>query len=174
PCFTPDSRWLLTVTDARGQPGSLWEWQVRDAETGKVVTQLKDLGTLTVSPDGRRVCSNNGRGQARLWDPATGQPGSPVLTYGDPKQRYNFLTSFSADSRRLAILYGRSKPGGVVDNATQRWDAVTGQPLGPPQQLPAGLGSQVLSFDMRHVLVAAKDGTPRPIDAGTGPPIGEP
>src|SRR5262245_43276484 len=143
-----------------------------DGEDGRAVAP-EGRENPESQPRRRRVCSNNG-GEARLWDPATGQPVSPVMTYGDPKQWYIDSTSFSADSRRLAILYVRSKPGRVFEYATQRWDAVTGQPLGPPQQLPAGVGFHVLSFDMRHMVVLAEDGTARLFDAVTGQRIGEP
>src|SRR5262245_32640829 len=109
PFFSPDSRWLLTFSSRRKQPdgSSLGgECQVWDAVKGKLVAPLRlerGVGHAFFSPDGCRVCTFNiSSDQARLWDPATGQPVSPVMTYGTPKPWTIRAQSFSRDSRRLA------------------------------------------------------------------------
>ncbi len=71
----------------------------------------------------------------------------------------------SADGRRVATASG---------DIVQVWDAITGQPIGPPLQHPARVHAVAFSPDGRLLLTGCDDHSARLWQTATGRPVGRP
>src|SRR5207248_1097176 len=145
-----------------------------DAATGRPLSPLlRTRDTILVarlSPDGRRVATGSGvngggdfvdlkgRGEARVWDVATGR------AIGLPMRHRSAVAdlAFSPDGQRVRT---------ASDDGTARvWDATTGEPLTPVIRQDGELLAASFSPDGRLVATAGSDGEARVWDASTGEP----
>jgi WD40 repeat protein len=159
--FGPDGKIVVT---ASGNKAEVW-----NATTGKLIVPplLLDceIWDLAVSPDGRIVVTGSGprsggkRGDARLWDLATGQHLGILLPHSEPVIK----VAFSPDGKTIMTASGRT---------AQLWDAVTGRRLVPSFQHKAPILSIAFSPDNRFVLTGSLDKTARLWDAKSGKLLG--
>jgi WD40 repeat protein/serine/threonine protein kinase len=143
--FSPDGRTIITV---EGSTARLW-----DAATGKPLGEpLRHEGPVRAqafSPDSKMVLTGSGyssedkahpRGEARLWDAATGKPLGAPLPHKEevrgvlftPDGR-TFFTSFTTSFRNINTSH------------RQQWQTDGLQPLGPPLEgslLPTVISSR--------------------------------
>jgi serine/threonine protein kinase/WD40 repeat protein/tetratricopeptide (TPR) repeat protein len=119
------------------------------------------------SPDGQRVLltyapanqvDEQSRGEARLWEVATGRPLTPPMMLSAPVHKF----AFSADGQRLLMVEGRK--------AARVWDTATGRPLTPPLRHEGQAIRAALSPNGEHLLTAARNEA-RIWDASSGRPI---
>ncbi len=111
---------------------------------------------LTYSP--ANPVDARSRGEARLWDAASGRPLTPPMMLAAPATKL----ALSADGRRLLIVEG--------ENAARVWDAATGRPLTPLLRHEDQAIRAALSPDGQCLLIAARNEA-RIWDASSGRPI---
>ena len=96
-----------------------WEWHHLSSQLdgSSLVLPVPEINylNLRLSPDARQLAVGNFRGEVRLFDVATGQPG-PILTGHAGKVG---SIEYSPDGRRLA--------SGAADGTIRIWDAATGR-----------------------------------------------
>lgn len=97
------------------------------------------------SPDGSRLLLGSIEGQARIWNPETGEA---VVDFG-PQPTTISLAQFSPDGRRIV--------SGSRLSAIRLWDGVTGQPLSPLFRQPGMWGQGVFTSDSRRVATFTAD-----------------
>jgi WD40 repeat protein len=103
-----------------------WQRQIRPLKLMLAHPEGLWLERAVWSPDGRRILAgykrqDESRGEARIWDAATGQPG-PVLPHESPVM----AVAFSPDGKTVLT--------GCLDGTVRRADAATGRLLGPPEK----------------------------------------
>jgi WD40 repeat protein/serine/threonine protein kinase len=161
--FSPDGKWLLTVSRTV---------DIRDAATGVVVRHFPGDGVAAFSPDGRWLASSNRGGTVgrdktvRLWDIATGQLIRSFPSHTDGISRLEF----SHDGKRLAASgYGK----GVVTV----WDTTTAEahsiknPPDPARPRPPDEGAvnkAAFSSNGTQLALACRDSTAKICSATTG------
>jgi WD40 repeat protein/serine/threonine protein kinase len=174
--FSRDSRRLLTVgQDEKSRAVEIRAWDVLTGQpVGTPIKHRRPFGHETFSPDGRwelttstEVLRTNGavkrKGEAQIWDLATGQPiGAPMIHAG-----LVTVAAFSPDGRWVLTASG--------DNTARVWEAQTGKPRSPPlahDQRPDSnltfVSHASFSPDGRWVLTAGDDRTARLWDAASG------
>jgi WD40 repeat protein/serine/threonine protein kinase len=134
--FSPDGQLVLTGSqvddEAKKKSGGdarLWRAST-GAAVGEPWPQPGPLKSVVFSPDGRRALTcglevdesgdtSSPRGEARLWDVATGRTIGPALKQSQPI----WAAAFSPDGR---VLLTGSRGGEI-----QYWLTATGSPLGP-------------------------------------------
>jgi WD40 repeat protein len=123
--FSPDGSKLLTVTQT--------EVRIWAVETGRRLAPPlvlpPDGWQAEFSSDGRRILTHNGNGRyvwprARFWDAGTGQPLTPLLTFGEnaPRNapgRVGKRFAASADGSRLIAV----SDGKVLDRSFRSTDS---------------------------------------------------
>jgi WD40 repeat protein/Flp pilus assembly protein TadD len=165
--FSRDGKTL--VTGSLDQAARLWA-----ADTGELRATLKHPGWVEVaifSPDGKTVltgcrAADKRKGEARLWDVATGRPlCEPLVHDGDV-----FCGSFSPDGRLVVTggghLLDQDKDGGEV----RLWEVPSGKPAAPVMRFAKCVQATAFCPDGRVFLAGAIDGVARVLDvaAGTG------
>jgi WD40 repeat protein len=172
--FGSDGRTLLT------SDGTARRWRRPPGQAlGPEVPDIGGDGTprTWASPDGRRLVVGDGKGVYRLVDGMTGRPvgGPSPISAGDPDE-VSLTVAFRPDGRRMVTCRTRTRPrpgagGGpptrlVTDQELRPWDAMTGQPIGPP--IPIKVFGLEVSFtpDGRRVR-ADEIGGIRLLDADT-------
>src|SRR5262249_30499390 len=126
----PDGKTVVTGT----VDGIARLWEVA---TGKLLYELRHESEITVatfSRDGKRLATASNTA-AQVWDPATGQPLTPLLRH----QGHVLAVSFSPDSRLLLT--------GSGDKTTRLWDVATGKRIGPHFQHPERVRCAVFGTD---------------------------
>jgi WD40 repeat protein/serine/threonine protein kinase/tetratricopeptide (TPR) repeat protein len=177
--FSPDGRTLLTT--ARDNKAWLW-----DATTGKLIAALphRNLTSRVLaaafSPDGRAVLTGGGtqgdhrevfpaegRGEARLWDVATGSSLGPPLLHPHSVE----CVAFSPDGRTFLTgngdLSGDYSPHVIDTGVAWLWQAAD-----PPGRLVARHDNGILfadfSRDGKLVATASRDNQVRLSNPATG------
>jgi WD40 repeat protein/serine/threonine protein kinase len=110
----------------------------------RVIAHNSPIFALAVSPDGKTILTGGGnylsnRGDAQLWDLATGKPVGPSLKHE------NFVTTlaFSPDGKKVLTA--------SLDRTARLWDVATGQPIGPPLRPGQYIFSAAFSPDGKWV-----------------------
>jgi len=128
------------------------------------------------SPDGKMIVTGGGpyggKGEARLWDAATGEPlGQPL-----PHEQQVLGVAFSPDGKTVLTGSGdyRSSQGDA-----RLWDAKTGKPLGQALQHQGAVWALAFSPDGKTILTGTVDfqagkGKAQLWDAASGQPRGQP
>jgi WD40 repeat protein/tetratricopeptide (TPR) repeat protein len=158
PAFTRDDRRVVIPSSGKVV--------IRDPVGGKTLHSWEadtPIDCAVFSPSGRLVLTmvwgqEGVRGQARVWDAATGRAVTPPFVHEGGLDH----AAFSPDERRV-VTSGR-------DRTVRQWEVPTGQPLGAPLPCEHGPASVVYSPDGRLVLRTAL-GTIRVWDADTGQPV---
>jgi WD40 repeat protein/serine/threonine protein kinase/tetratricopeptide (TPR) repeat protein len=87
------------------------------------------VGGVVFSPDSQVLLTAHdgldGKGAARLWETATGQPLSPALDHDSPVA--GGALAFSTDGSAFAT--------GCEDGSVHLWDVASARPIGPPHML---------------------------------------
>jgi WD40 repeat protein/Tfp pilus assembly protein PilF len=172
--FSPDGRRLLLGCDNR--TARVW-----DTLTGEPVTAPLEhdgaVDALAFSADGRRILTmatawddkkndwDEDRGEARVWDAATGRLVAR-LAHGSRV----YFGALSADGLR-AITAGNDPETGK--GAARVWDVETGRTLFKLTHEHC-VRDVAYSPDGQHVVTASDDTTARVWDAATGRPVTEP
>jgi hypothetical protein len=115
------------------------------------------------SPDGTKILTADFRGEARLWDTATGAPLSAFVHAADML----FSATFSPDG-----LYFVTRSSAEA----RIWDVKTAAPEGEPIALLGGIGRRYVRFssDGRRVTMESPDGSLRIFDVRTAQAFVEP
>ncbi|KAG8723865.1 hypothetical protein FRC09_001444 [Ceratobasidium sp. 395] len=135
--------------------GGLNLWNVRRVRT---IQTEKEVSSITVSNDGRRIVSCSDDKTIRTWDAQTGAPLFKPL-----EGHAGNITSvaFSPDGRRIV--------SGSLDYTVRIWDAQTGASLLEPLEGHVGsVTSVAFSPDGRRIVSGSWDYTVRIWDAQTG------
>jgi WD40 repeat protein len=153
--FSPDSRWVLTVSRGRVV-------RILEAASGAPLGQLEHPGLVTsaaFSPDGRRIVTTCADHTARLWNTAV------FAQIGQPLQHADAVAAavFSPDNSRIVTACDNGK--------AQVWDAASGQASGQPMAHTGKILAVVFSPDGTKVATASADTTARIWNAGTGEPV---
>jgi WD40 repeat protein len=140
--FTPDGRWLLSVTFGAGGRDRLVAWPL-DGQNGgryRVLHEEPSIGffsaNLAVHPSGEVAAVGSQVGGRVLVVPITGGPAREFISTGQLSPGGdNFLLSFSPDGRFLAAVPW--KAGGSIDV----WNLNTGEAraYGPVGELSSSL-----------------------------------
>jgi WD40 repeat protein len=137
--FSPDGKRLVTGGNRRHKPGLFEGWPVErdgevkvwDATTGTEllafrVTDVGELGSMSLAPDGQRVAVSTISGsRATIWTlpsavPALVDSAKPTVMAGS-RDSSCWSLAFSSDGQRLA--------GGFEDGITRVWEAKTGKEI---------------------------------------------
>jgi WD40 repeat protein len=151
------------------------EARVWDAESSFVaLPHSAYVWSVAFSPEGKQLLTGGGdtgeagRGEAQLWDVATGK------SIGDPMRhkRAIFAVGFSPDGKTLLT---RERPLGYEEKGAEAaglWDVATSKPLGTPIQYPY-LWNATFSPDGRTILTSGGDTRFRLWETPTGKFSGE-
>jgi WD40 repeat protein len=107
------------------------------------------------SPDGRRFATLKGDRGAMIWDIASGEPVTPMLTHEAPV----LMVRWSPDGRRV-ITAGE-------DARARVWDAATGAAIGAPLGHPEGrwVTAALFTPDGKRIITLCTDNNVRVWDA---------
>ena len=145
--------------------------QVWDAQSGDPLTDPmmmdRPMQFVTFSPDDKRlVCAGN-FGKARVWDPATGKPITPMLSHGEVNNAVTgpggiALTAacFSPNNQLVATACG--------DKTVRIWNANSGEALTAPLRHEDHVTACAFDRTGRYLLTSSLDGTTRVWDPATG------
>jgi WD40 repeat protein len=95
-----------------------WDAETREMKGGTIRTKdHSNEHILVFSPDAKRIITDNGEREARIWDVASGNPVGDLL-----RHKYTvYSASFSPDGKSVATWGGQTKP--------RVWDVETGEQL---------------------------------------------
>jgi WD40 repeat protein len=171
--FSPDSRRLLTVSDApsygsvNGTGGTVGYhaihiWNENGMPAVAPIELESDIQDASWAKDGKRVLSVSGE-DVRVWDAERGSLSVPPLTHegedGDPT-----VARFDPEGKRIAVGFG--------DYTAQVWDAQNGQPITEPLAHHKTLSDVRFSPDGTKLLAEVHDlGVARIWDPRTGHPL---
>jgi WD40 repeat protein/serine/threonine protein kinase len=155
--FSPGGKTVLTSS----VDGSAWLW---DAATGRRLAgpfrHPDPVHAVAFRPDGKVFATGSGhsvrgkqhmegRGEARVWDLASGK----VIHAGPRHARDTLAVAFTADGKTLVTA---SK-----DGTARFWNAATGQVLGASIRHRGWVNAVALAPDGRSVLTGSDDQTAR-------------
>lgn len=167
-----DGKWLVT---AAGQTAHLWDLaSAREIRTFRGHT--KDILSLAVSNDGKRLATGGNDSTARLWDMDTGkeiftfrEPSAPgslrhVLraAFREPENEINSV-ALSRDGKWLAT--------GSEDHTARLWDLETGKEIRAFRGHSDRVCTVALSGDGQWLVTGSLDHTARLWDLATGKEI---
>jgi WD40 repeat protein len=162
--FSPDGQ--LVATACEDHNARIW-----DAHTGKLrissLSHGEEVTYVAFSPNGERLVTacgetifraqegfKNCRGEARVWDVATGKAITPPIQH----RLSVFYAAFSPDGRRVVTA--------SHDRTARVWDPQTGKPLTPPLLHGHDVFRAAFSPDGRLLATASFDGLARIWDTG--------
>jgi WD40 repeat protein/serine/threonine protein kinase len=129
-----------------------------DSGRGRLVERfelnIEDVGSITLSPDGRTVVTGGEGGRTQAWDTASWNPiGPEKLVHRDVHH-----VSFSPDGRQIVVLgrRGKSLAFAITDYGPTTFDS------------PEGTTCAAYCPDSRGVLVGSRDGTLSVFNVATG------
>lgn len=135
--FSPDGKTLFVGSSDQ----LVTAWNLKSGKAaGAPLRHAQPVEDLVFSHDGRRIAAVGGRG-VRVWNVADRKPVGREIPRGYP----NFVV-FSPDDKTLLT----DKGGG---HGAQLWDVETGQPIGPPLELPAEALAARFSADGRSAIL---------------------
>ncbi len=157
--FSPDGRSVLTGN--QGKTACVWE--APPLPTVRLLPHEHPVYALAFSPDGKTLLTGSGlaeKGQAQLWDLATGAAREVILSH----PTYVKAVTFSPNGRMLL----------TADRTARLWDSATGQPLQPSFGHRYQIFSLAFSRDGQTLLTGSNDRLAQAWDAGTGRPRFDP
>jgi WD40 repeat protein len=190
--FSPDSRTLLASSHGHEvlvRSNSLGKVQLAAADTGAWIDipleHPEEVFAAAFSSDSRTILTGGGslhefgaapRGDARLWDAATGPPrGRPFVHERRPLWWPPVVVAFSPDGRTILTV---SPSTGIAEGTTtsmvQLWDAATGKLRGEPHWYRGWAIVAAFSPDSKTVLTPSLWPTACLLDVATCLPRGEP
>jgi WD40 repeat protein/tetratricopeptide (TPR) repeat protein len=165
--FLVDSRTLLTLGAEK-----IRRWDVVTSRPIGPDVELAKITPQQLSPDGQYACVRDGT-EVRVLDLTTGRPATPALKH----PAHVSDARFTPDGRALLTFSGATtveshlvyfvRPDGLQQASSYRslgevrlWDALTGEPLAPPQpHLARGQGlltpGPTISADGRRLLLSS-------------------
>jgi WD40 repeat protein/serine/threonine protein kinase len=167
--FSPDGQHLAASSheverregyNLSRREGPLTVW---DVEAGRELFNVEGIGTITFSPDGKRLvgCSSQS-GVAKALDAQTGKEQfSFKVGDGDGFGNPTNTVAFSADGKLLAS--GRRTTKGAGEELIRLWDARTGQELFTIKERAASIDRLLFSPDGKRLASVSKDGISFPI-----------
>jgi len=166
--FSPDGKllaWGSSIVE-NGQitdKGRIILWDMTEhKEVRRLTGQLKQIGGLAFSPDGKYLVSGGGRddGSIRLWEVATGKKVRQTAAHS----HWTVAFTFSPDGKTLA--------SGSTDGTVGVWEVATGKDLRPSTQGHlAAVNGLALSPDGRILASGSWDRTIRLWNPLTGEEI---
>jgi WD40 repeat protein/serine/threonine protein kinase len=128
---------------------NLGAWEKPMSPLREILPHQGLVYTAAPSPDGQTVATGSGvvvsgtlRGEARLWNVATGEPLGPPLRQSAPVRS----VAFSPDGSMLLT--------GSLDATVQLWDPARGAPLGAPLVHPAPIDEVAFTPDGQTLVTA--------------------
>jgi WD40 repeat protein len=118
--------------------------------------EMRSVGNVVWSSDGRRVVTVGSDHTARVWDGFTGKSVSTLLGHRD----WIVRVAFSLDARQVLTA--------SEDDTAKVWDAATGKTVATLSGHTAGLFDAVFDPTGRRALTCSEDRTARLWDARTG------
>jgi WD40 repeat protein/serine/threonine protein kinase/tetratricopeptide (TPR) repeat protein len=162
--FSPDGRTIFTA----GPDNMARLWDLPTGRTARAsLTHLDPVRVVAFSPDGKRMVTGGGsysgryRGEAQLWDPATGQ-----LVGALPHNYMVTAALFSPDSQTVLTA--------SQDGMARLWEAATGKPIGQPFQNLGYTFVVAFSPDSKTFVTGGWDRNVRLWEVKTGKMIGQP
>jgi hypothetical protein len=131
-------------------------WRLCHADLFTLVGHRDAVGTVTFSPDGKRLATGSDDGTVKLWDATTGRE---AATFARHRQNVRHV-QFSPDGRTLTTL---STDGDVLF-----WDLKTGRVTRTLSLGPLGNWSLAFSPDGRRLATGSTDGAVKLWDVATG------
>jgi WD40 repeat protein/tRNA A-37 threonylcarbamoyl transferase component Bud32 len=182
----PEGRAIMVSAGSVGdRSAQLWD-MVTGKPIGGPLSHQARIDVVAFSPDGKRFATGGGkwmphgqgmdeRGEAQLWDAATGRPIGPLLLHRAAID----IVAFSPDGKTLLTGDGGKAYLSQV-REIRFWDAATGRPIGKPIPWPGdccSAGSVAFSRDSRILLTVTGDrgtdgGEAQLWDISTGQPLG--
>jgi WD40 repeat protein/serine/threonine protein kinase len=165
--FSPDGKWLASASGRWRDAGKVQVWDATTwAPVLAVPAYVSWLGSLALSPDGRRLVSvgPDPYSEVKVWDVRTRQE---LLTFPGHSRPVESV-AFSPDGRRIAsAAWG----AGILDLAEPEvliWDAQTGRELYRLRGHSAGVRCLAFSPDGQRLATGSVDHTIKLWDVQTG------
>jgi eukaryotic-like serine/threonine-protein kinase len=156
--FSPDGRALVTCQDRTAR---LWD-TATGQHLGPPLKHDDTINAAVFSPDGKTLLIGSRNGQARFWDPRTGElRRSPLGPSGS--QDRDTQVGWSPDGKVAATSFA---------HIVYRWDAATLTALRPHLTGDATVLDLAFSPDSKLLLVGTEKSA-RLWDAATGTPVGQ-
>jgi WD40 repeat protein/serine/threonine protein kinase/tetratricopeptide (TPR) repeat protein len=154
--ISPDCRTLIGASSE-----SLLRY---DIETGNILCEpVQFEGNIAAfSADSSLLCTDDGNGNARIWDVSSRKPVSNSFR----TEVYQGVFAFSPDNRCIVSCY--------KDHTARLWNCRTGAPLTAPLRHEAEVSAVAFAPDGGSIFTGSDDGAARRWDAQTGALLGIP